>query len=140
MGNLLGGVIGGTGGMLAGDALDARSYEEFRDIWESNLQSKRGLIQGWFAAQGMMAPGIAAIEAAHGQDSIYGSIDLNDPIGYDTDYGSSGDGLSESGSGYDSTDRESDPFGGMGGYARGGVITRLMVPRGRRRLGAGSVR
>ena len=126
-GSIIGGILGGIIGMAAGDALDARSYEDFRDSWEKYNQDKKGLLAGWFSAQPDLAKAIRDVENAHGPVP-----DINDPIGYDVDYGPA------SPAGGTNSASPGSAFGGPGvnesgvafGFRYGGLVDRLMVPQG----------
>jgi hypothetical protein len=109
LGGIIGGLIGGTAGMALGDAFNARQNEVYRDILEDSL--------GFFG-------GVDAYASGGFDYSVFG--DEADQYG---GYPSGGDysgGMDNTGGGFE---RSSEP-GGMGGYAGGGLVDRLMVPRG----------
>lgn len=155
LGSFLGAVLGATAGTGIGDITDTRSHEPFRDSWESFGITKAqeeygrfwGAVAGWFGAQSNTSRAISQVNAAHG--GIAGVTDINDPIGYDVDYGSLDDGLGwggygghgignpgsyggNNGPGIGDTGGGTpgrDP-GGNFGLAKGGLVQNLIVPRG----------
>lgn len=117
-GSVVGGLVGGAAGMGIGDLFDARSYERFRDAGEDSM--------GWFSAQKEWR------EVFSRGTSIAGTNLYTDPSFQsfvDKEMGGDHDDHTRDRQDYGSYERESRP-GGMGGYAKGGEVNKLYIPKG----------
>ncbi len=136
IGAMLGGMLGGTVGTAVGDLFNARgTYESYFDLNEDHHmfdKSLLGRVVGWFSAQqgnaslskSATSQAFAANFASQMGIGNIGSIS-NAPGGFSSYGGSSSS--SYGGGGYDDATNESM---GLGGFAKGGIVDRLMLPRG----------